>query len=183
MSISMETYERVALEDSDGHWELVCGRLREKPGMTAEHNDVMTNVGLELAAQVDRRQYRVRINAGRTQTATTASIPDVMVILTPLFEQMRQERPRGLEMYTEALPLVVEVWSPSTGRRNRTQKLRSYQERGDREIWLLHPYERRLRAWRRQPDGSYTETLFTGATTVEPVAPPGVRVELARLFD
>jgi Uma2 family endonuclease len=182
MPVSMKTYERVALEDGDGLWELVCGRLREKPGMTADHNQTMTNAGLLIAAQLDANTYHIRINAGRMRRETTAYIPDVMVIPTPLFEQTRRERPRGLEVYTEPLPLVVEVWSPSTGRRDRTQKLRFYQDRGDREIWLIHPYERWLRAWRRQPDGSYSETLHTGDETVEPVALAGVRIELAKLF-
>jgi hypothetical protein len=34
MAVSQQTYERVALEDPDGRWELHGGRLREKPGMT-----------------------------------------------------------------------------------------------------------------------------------------------------
>lgn len=182
MGISMKTYERVALEDGDGLWELVCGRLREKPGMTADHNFTMTRTGMDLGRQLDESRFQIRINAGRMSIETTAYIPDVMVIPTPLFQRMRQERPRGLERYTEALPLVVEVWSPSTGRRDRTQKLRFYQERGDAEIWLIHPYERWLRAWRRQFDGSYTETQFSGDTVVEAVALPCVRITLARLI-
>lgn len=182
MGISMKTYEQIALEDGDGLWELVCGRLREKPGMTYDHNQTMTNTGLLIAAQLDPDAYRIRINAGRMRMETTAYIPDVMVIPAPLFEKLRRERPRGLEMYREPLPLVVEVWSPSTGRRDRTQKLRSYQARGDAEVWLIHPYERWLRAWRRQPDGSYVETLYTGDATVEPVALPEVWIDLAKLF-
>jgi hypothetical protein len=40
MSISEATYERVALEDPAGQWELVRGRLRSKPAMTTERNSV-----------------------------------------------------------------------------------------------------------------------------------------------
>ena len=51
MTISEQTFELVALEDSDELWELVCGHLRAKPGMTARHND--------LARQFLRRTARL----------------------------------------------------------------------------------------------------------------------------
>jgi Uma2 family endonuclease len=60
----------------------------------------------------------------------------------------------GLEYYEQPLPLVVEVWSPSTGEYDIDSKLPEYQARGDKEIWRLHPYERTVRSWQRQPDGS-----------------------------
>lgn len=62
------------------------------------------------------------------------------------------------------------------------EKLREYQRRGDTEIWRIHPYERTLTAWCRQPDGTYTETVQRSGT-VQPAALPGVGIELDRLFD
>jgi Uma2 family endonuclease len=87
-----------------------------------------------------------------------------------------------MEAYPEPLPLVVEIWSPSTGGYDIASKLPEYKQRGDREIWRIHPYERTLTAWRRQADGSYAETIFTGGI-IEPVALPGVRIDLNSLFD
>jgi hypothetical protein len=50
-------------------------------------------------------------------------------------------------------------------------KLREYKGRGDQEIWRIHPHERTLTAWRRQPDGSCSETVYrTG--TVQPLRCP-----------
>ena len=80
------------------------------------------------------------------------------------------------------MPLVVEVWSPSTGDYDVMTKLQQYQFRGDAEIWLVHPYDRTLTAWRRRPDGSYSETLYREGS-IEPVALPGVCIELASLFE
>ncbi|HZQ34556.1 MAG TPA: Uma2 family endonuclease, partial [Dehalococcoidia bacterium] len=110
-------------------------------------------------------------------------IPDLVVISQDYRRRLRREHPSGLEILTEPLPLVVEVWSPSTGTYDLEVKLPEYQRRGDVEIWLLHPYQRWLRAWRRQPDGGYTETLFTGDAVIEPVALPSVRIALAALFE
>jgi Uma2 family endonuclease len=38
--MSDEAFERLALDDPDGHWELHCGVPRRKPAMTFEHDDV-----------------------------------------------------------------------------------------------------------------------------------------------
>jgi Uma2 family endonuclease len=108
-------------------------------------------------------------------------IPDVCVVPLHLVAQRRQDRPTALEIYEEPMPLVVEVWSPSTGEYDVDQKLKEYQQRGDLEIWRLHPYERTLTAWVRQPDGSYAETLYAGGV-VRPAHLPGVAIDLDALF-
>jgi len=92
-----------------------------------------------------------------------------------------RDRPDVLEAYEAPLPLVVEVWSPSTGNYDIEEKLREYQRRGDLEIWRIHPFERTLIAWRRQPDGSYTESHYAGGT-IQPIALPNVTVDLNALF-
>jgi Uma2 family endonuclease len=78
--------------------------------------------------------------------------------------------------------LVVEVWSPSTGHYDVATKLKGYRERGDTEIWFIHPYERTLTAWRRQPDGSYVEETHRGGV-VAVASLPGVVIDLDVLLD
>jgi Uma2 family endonuclease len=181
MPITAKTYERIVLEDTDRQWELHCGRLVEKPPMTWEHNFTTRTLADELNAQLDRRVYVAVYNIGRVRRARESYfIPDVYVI--PRETQRRLFRRGRIESYPTPLPLVVEIWSRSTGDYDNTVKLSEYRRRGDLEIWLIHPYERTLVAWRLQPDGSYTETLFTEGT-VEPVALPGVSIELAKLFE
>ncbi len=184
MGITAETYERVALEDVHGGWELVCGQLRQKPPMTTEHQSAIRQAAEQFHDQLDRREYAVDTAQTRLRiSAENYLIPDLCVLPRELVRRRRMEHPRELEIFDGPLPLVVEVWSPSTGDRDRNEKLQAYQRRGDAEIWLIHPYERWLKAWRRQADGSYSETLFSGAAIVEPLALPGVRIALAKLFD
>lgn len=182
MPISEETYERVALED-DEQWELVCGRLRKKPGMTTEHNEDALNLIDALRDQLDRRRYRVREGTAKLRISTgTFYVPDVCVIPVEATQRLLRERPHRLEVYEEPLPLVVEVWSPSTGEYDVDTKLPEYKLRGDLEIWRLHPIERTLIAWRRRPDGSYEELRIAGDAIVEPVTLPGVRVDLSTIW-
>jgi len=180
--ISAEAYEKLALDDSDRQWELRDGYLREKPGMPAAHNQLAVNLGFMLMSQLDRSMYTLRIDAGRVhRPSTTYYIPDVFVVpmamVAPLLDKQDV-----LEVYDVPLPLVVEIWSGSTGGYDVTEKLDVYKQRGDLEIWFIHPYERTLTAWVRQPDGSYSETVHR-EDMVTPAALPGVAIDLAELFE
>jgi Uma2 family endonuclease len=180
--ISGEAYERLALAEPDRKWELRDGVLREKPGMTASHNWLEVKLGYMLMAQLDWSVFQVRVNAGRVhRPEATYFIPDVFVVPTALVAPLLDLQD-VLEVYAQPLPLVVEVWSCSTGEYDVEEKLAVYQQRGDLEIWRIHPYERTLTAWRRLPDGSYEETIHREGV-VSPTALPGVAIDLATLFD
>jgi len=184
MPISAETYERVALEDPHGNWELVCGRLRQKPAMTFAHDDSERLLAVSLIRQLDPAVYRTDQNTVKLRSPSGSYvIPDVCVLPAALVRKAVAERPHEFGVFDEPMPLVVEVWSPSTGDYDLSEKLQLYQQRGDREIWLLHPYERWLRSWRRQADGSYTETRYWGVACITPATLPGVEIALAALFE
>jgi Uma2 family endonuclease len=183
MVISAKTYEQVALEDPNGHWELDHGCLRQKPGMTAQHDFLMQTLTAELMGQLDRSLFLVYMNTMRLRTSDGSFyVPDVTVVPRASVQAALDLRSTRLDVYTEAMPLVVEVWSRSTGGYDVETKLLEYQLRGDAEIWLLHPYDRTLTAWRLQADGRYTESVHREGV-IEPVALPGVRIELAALFE
>lgn len=149
--------------------------------MTADHNEVASQVFIQLSRQLDMNQFRLRLTMGHVRRSSeNYYIPDVYVIPIHLLRPQRGQR--TLEIYEAPLPLVVEVWSPSTGDYDVDSKLPEYLRRGDLEIWRIHPYERTLRAWRRQVDGSDVEAHFSGGT-VQPVALPDVTIDLDRLFD
>ncbi|MEX0782996.1 MAG: Uma2 family endonuclease [Dehalococcoidia bacterium] len=179
MAVSPATYERLALEDPDSKWELVCGRVRRKPPMTTEHNEVETELAYILRSQLNPAEYRVRSDSGRVRKHATYYIPDVFVAPTAAVQSFLGTG--SLEVFETALPLVVEVWSKSTGEYDVDEKLAEYQRRGDLEIWRIHPYEKTLTSWVRTPNGTYTETLHR-AGTVTCAALPGVIVDLATLF-
>ena len=133
--------------------------------MSVEHNDVAFELGHLLQRQLDRREFRIRVETGRLRrSARNFYIPDVMVIPAEVERALRQT-PGTFEAYDAPMPLVVEVWSPSTGDYDIEVKLAEYQRRGDREIWRVHPYERTITVWRRQPDSSYRETSFGRAAS------------------
>jgi Uma2 family endonuclease len=138
-------------------------------------------LGVELQVQLGRDRFEVRVDAGRTcRSPSHYYIPDVIVIPIDSVRRGLAET-YALEAYAEPLPLIVEVWSPSTDDYDVDSKLPEYQRRGDLEIWRIHPYDRTLIAWVRQDDGSYSEALYRGGI-VRPVALPNVAIGLDALF-
>ncbi len=80
MPVSSRTYERLALEDPEGRWELHNGGLVQKPEMTAEHNTTAWRLLRQLARQLDAG-YEARMNAGRARRRPGSYyVPDVFVV-------------------------------------------------------------------------------------------------------
>ncbi len=154
--------------------------LVEKPGMSFEHNDAQVEIVRQLLPQLDRDLFRIRFNSARVRRSRSHFIPDVLVIpLDP--NRVRASSPGPLETYAEPAALIVEIWSASTGRYDINAKLPLYMARGDLEIWRVHPYERKLTAWRRREDSSDAEVVYLGG--VVPVESlPGVTIDLDAVF-
>jgi Uma2 family endonuclease len=180
MAVSAREFEQLALNEPN-QWELYCGEPRRKPGMTYEHNFTASSLYLQLGQQLDGKVFQVRLGMGHVRRSEeNYFIPDVYVIPVGLTIPLRGTR--KLEVYSAALPLVVEVWSPSTGTYDVDTKIPEYQRRGDLEIWRLHPYDHTLTCWRKQPEATYLKREQSGGT-VQPAALPNVTVDLDALFE
>lgn len=181
MVVTTESFEQLALAQPERHWELHDGELREKPPMSYVRGDIMFELVRLLQLQLDPLAYRVRANTGHVRrSARNYYIPDVLVV--PFTSSRPAVRlARAGEIYTDPLPLVIEIWSPSTGRYDVDAKIPQYRQRGDLEIWRIHPFDHTLTVWRRQPDGSYMKTLYReGMVQVETL--PGVTIDLDALL-
>ena len=177
-----EEFREFSLGDTAGQWELHRGELVEKSGMSVAHGGVMMRMTELLLPQLDRRAYRLRVNHARARrSADTYYIPDIAIVPTETVLAL-MDHPYDLDAYPEPLPLVIEIWSPSTGKYDVMAMLPDYQARGDLEIWYVHPYEHTLTAWRRRSDGTYSETVYRSGV-VHQEAPPRVSVDLKELFE
>jgi Uma2 family endonuclease len=181
--ITEAEYKQFVLTHPDHEWELHEGQLREKPGVTFEHGDLIMELGYLLRHQLDRQQFRVAINTWRVRRPpSTIYIPDLVVVPVAYTREF-VGRPGKLAIFSEPVPLVVEVWSTSTGNYDIDAKLPVYQQRGDQEIWYIHLYDRILTAWVRQPTGSYAEATYREGDIVRSRGLPGVASDLGDLFE
>lgn len=182
MPITMQSFESIALEDPERNWELYRGQLREKPATSVSHNRTMARLAHQLSTQLDIQNYEVRSNTGRLRYGDEIYfVPDIYVISVELVAQSNAVLTESLEVIADPLPFVAEVWSPSTGNYDIEQKIPEYQRRGDREVWRIHPWERSVRRWVLQAEGTYQESNHLGGI-IEPVALPAVRIDLDALF-
>jgi Uma2 family endonuclease len=181
MVVREQTFEELALANPDRKLELHDGRLVEKPPMADAHEEYIHELFILLYNQLDPQSYLVRLNSMRvSRSERNYFIPDVCV--TPATSTAAErKRSKRLSLFRGPVPLVIEVWSPSTGEYDVETKFAEYRRRGDLEIWRLHPYERTLTVWVRQADGSYAESVHRSGV-VRPVALPGVEIDLDALF-
>jgi Uma2 family endonuclease len=180
MTVKVQTFEQLALEEPTEKWELFLGRVRKKPAMTMEHYDIAFELAFAIRSQISHDEFHVRCDQGRLSTATSYLVPDVFVVSATQALQFRG-MDSTLEAYADPVQFVAEVWSRSTGDYDVAGKLAEYQSRGDAEIWLIHPYEHRVTGFRRDAAGAYGigETL-TGRVTLSGL--PGVSIDLDRLL-
>jgi Uma2 family endonuclease len=148
--------------------------------MTQEHNSAARRLAMLLARQLEADEFEVGTNAGyAARDEANSFLPDVVVI--PIRMIHAAGGTMKLEAYTDPLPFIAEVWSPSTGAYDVDTKFPEYKQRGDLEIWRIHPYERTVTAWRRRTDGSYSEATYVeGDVSVESL--PGVAIHIESLF-
>ena len=177
--MTAQEYEEFVLSGVDGLWELHDGVLVEKPGMSWKHLNVVSRLVRHLGNQLDESEYRVFAEGRARIPGATIFLPDVMVVPTANGEDIADLH--VLAIFSQPLPLVVEVWSPSTGDYDVETKIPVYRQCGDLDLWRLHPYEPSLARWVRQPDDSYAESTHHGGI-IELAAIPGVTIDLDRLF-
>ena len=123
--MSAEDFERFVLSGAEGPWELHDGLLWEKPGMSLEHGVIPVLLGHLLLLQFDRAQFQVVTGLRVRQSRATVFLRDLIVIPTSRGRAFRN-RPGTLAIFSEPLPLIVEVWSPSTGEYDTDAKLPIY---------------------------------------------------------
>jgi hypothetical protein len=130
--------------------------------MSFGHTRSARELAYQLTVQLPHAEYEVFQNGGHVRAPSGDTyIPDVAVVPVALMSRFSLD-PARFEVYEEPLPFVAEAWSPRTGAYDIDTKIPAYRLRGDFELWRLHPFERTLTVWRRQPDGSYEESSHRG---------------------
>ncbi len=79
--------------------------------------------------------------------------------------------------------LLVEVLSKRTGKKDRTTKLRLYEESGVKEYWMVSPRAETVDIFILNKDGKYAEAkIYTGKDVIKSETIPGLTINLSDIF-
>jgi Uma2 family endonuclease len=182
VAISFKTYAQLALEDPESRWEMWAGEVRRKPPESFLHGALIDALVEQLVPQLVGGAYRLSVNHARLMVDPhQVCLPDLALVPRALTERAVRERPRALEAYHTALPLVIDVWTPATAEYDVDAKIPEYRRTSTDEVWLVHPAARAVTTWIRRPSGGYHEVIRAGGL-LSPARIPDLKLDIHALF-
>jgi Uma2 family endonuclease len=162
--------------------EIIDGAHYMTPSPNQRHQELVARLHLSLGVFLEDRPDRGRLFLSPFDVVFSfhdVVEPDLVFVAPDQFEILTARNIQG----TPAL--VIEVLSPSTGRRDREIKRRLYDRAGVREYWLVDPDLNAVTVQRRTADGAFPVVARVAAErhdTLETPLVPGWSVALTRLF-
>ncbi len=126
------------------HYELLRGKIIMNPPAGWPHGSVESNIHTPLATFVRAHGLGIMLgsSAGYDLPSGDTVEPDISFIATERLTAGPAPQPGK---FVRIVPnLVVEILSPATARRDRTEKKAIYQENGVEEYWLVDTKRREI---------------------------------------
>ncbi|MBI2963596.1 MAG: Uma2 family endonuclease [Deltaproteobacteria bacterium] len=173
------TYEDyVELPDDGKRYEVLGGELFVSPAPAPRHQMVSANLEWQLALHVRRRRLGRILHApiDLILSPTTIAQPDVLFIRSGHESIVTGRAIEG------APDLVVEILSPSTGRKDRTTKALLYARFRVAHYWIIDPDERTVELYELDGEAYRLVSKEGGETIVRPSLFPGLEIDLGELW-
>jgi Uma2 family endonuclease len=171
--------EYLALDASSHRkWEFYRGSIRAMPGASFRHSNIVSNTSRYLGNRFDEGGCTVHTNDLRVLVSEAAYYyPDIVVLCGP--PDLTDTRPEALRNPAA----VVEVLSPSTEKRDRSEKLSSYQDISSLQAYvMLWQDEARAEVWQREGAHSWKVETLRGLDATLSLEVLGVDVPLAQVY-
>jgi Uma2 family endonuclease len=176
------TYDDYVKFPDDGQrHELIDGVHYVSPQPVTKHQRASLRLAVSLANYLDAHQI------GEVLYAPTGVIlsnfdcvePDLLVVLNDQAGIITEKHISG------APAIVIEILSPSTGRRDKGLKRSLYERFGVREYWLVDPARDIVSTFLRSAAGRFVpagDVTLANSGTLASSLLPGWSIELAKLF-
>ena len=156
------------------HWS----ETTMSPAPTPDHQDIVLNLGTLLKAYANANGGKVYVAPLDVYLSASVRVqPDVMWLAADSACQRTDTALHG------APDLVVEVLSPGTARRDRTEKFDLYELNGVREYWLVDPRDRLVEVYTRDADGFRRVGAYTGGQALVSGVLDGIAITASALFE
>ncbi|MBI1814711.1 MAG: Uma2 family endonuclease [Deltaproteobacteria bacterium] len=121
------------------HYELLDGRIVMTPPAGWTHGSIGNRIGVRIGQHVQEQRLGIVFDssAGYELPSGDTLEPDVSFVSTKRFAT---QPPRTPNQFLRMAPtLVIEILSPSTARRDQTEKKDIYARNGVDEYWIVDP--------------------------------------------
>ena len=162
-------------------YELIDGRIVMTPPAGQAHGSIEIHlarfIGEHVAANKLGRAFGS--SAGYDLPSGDTLEPDLSFIT---HARMAAGPQTGPNQFLRVVPtLVIEILSPSTGRRDRTEKRSIYERNGVDEYWIVDPPHRMVTVFHLDEGGYDAGTTFSSGIVRSRVLPK-LRLAIAKLF-
>ena len=144
--------------------ELIDGFIKLFPAPRRVHAEVSFSIAWHLEAILKQNKGRCKVYVapfdvrfpkdGETSDKKIYTVvqPDICVVCDP-----SKLDDRGC---CGAPDMIVEIFSPKTGRRDLYEKFALYEEHGVKEYWIVHPGDKTIQVFLLQENGKYNDGVF-----------------------
>lgn len=154
-----------------GHYELLNGQIVVSPPAGWPHAQIGANVVYALRRLADRRPIGrvLESSAGFDLPSGDTLEPDASLVS---MARWNAAPPPVLGQFLRVVPdLVVEILSPSTRRRDLTEKKDVYARNGVDEYWVIDPRTSAITIFARAGDAFYAGKTLTGGRLASRLLP------------
>jgi Uma2 family endonuclease len=163
------------------HYELIDGRIVMTPPAGWPHGHVEARLVRRIEEHVDQKNLGVvqGSSAGYDLPSGDTLEPDVSFILRARFAA--GPSPKAGQFLRIVPDLVIEILSPATSRRDRTEKKAVYERNGVREYWIVDPKKRAVSVLHLQKS-KYGPARTIQSGVVKSRVLPGLEVPVEEIF-
>ncbi len=171
----LTTEEFFKLYPEESRLELVNGEVYEMPAPDTYHQDVVGNIFYLL------KSYIRQAGKGKVFVAPVDVVLSKSLVLQPDVVYLENESKVGKKIHGSP-DLVVEVVSPSTFKRDLTDKMKLYERHKVKEYWLVFPLEKTIMVYELKDDGYELFSYATEKGRVKSKVLEGFELEVEEVF-
>jgi Uma2 family endonuclease/molybdopterin-guanine dinucleotide biosynthesis protein A len=164
------------------HYELLDGKVVMTPPAGHPHGEISHQISLAIGLHV--RTHSSGVCFGSSQGFALPSGDTVEPDFSFVSYERRSTMPKPVrgEFLAVAPDLVVEILSPSTGRRDREQKRRIYDRNAVREYWIVDPDRRELIVFTRGANAFDAGETYPAGTIFRSSVIEGFELDVASVL-
>lgn len=164
------------------HYELLRGRIVMSPPAGWPHGSVESNIHTPLATFVRTHELGITLgsSAGYDLPSGDTVEPDISFIANDRLTAGPAPQPGK---FLKIVPnLVVEILSPATAQKDRTEKKAIYEENGVEEYWLVDTKRREITVYVLTGKRFGRGKVYTGRETLSSRTLKGFTLRLNKVF-